>query len=266
MNFTKENLRIEYIDNEYSIADCAKRLNVPISRVKKWIVKWDIPRRNKNDKTKHTLHKLENNANIGSKTKDYYAKIAKDGVIPDNEQKRREKIGIWSKNFERTEEHKSKIGKSLEGNTNCLGRVISQETRDKISASSRKGIQKKIKEGGFHWGMTGKNHSPESNLKNRLSVIKYIEKFKFNGQPLKPRIGANETEILDLLETQIGYKIKRQFPIAGYFLDGYIPELRLAIEIDEKHHFHDGQLTDKDVNRQKEIISLLNCEFIRIKD
>jgi very-short-patch-repair endonuclease len=33
-----------------------------------------------------------------------------------------------------------------------------------------------------------------------------------------------------------GYKFHRQYPIAGFILDFYCPELKLAIELDGKHH------------------------------
>jgi len=79
--------------------------------------------------------------------------------------------------------------------------------------------------------------------------------------PLKPRLGRTEKEILDQLEILFGYKILRQFKIAGYFIDGYIPEIRLVIEVDERHHKNQQ---DKDFQRQKEIEHLLNCKFLRI--
>lgn len=157
----------------------------------------------------------------------------------------------------------NKIGKALIGNKNKKGYITSEKTKKLISKNASKTLQKKMKETGFTWGMTGKNHSAESNRKNRESCIKYIEKFRLNGQPLKPRIGRNEKEILDNLEKTWGYEIIRQFPIAGYFIDGYIPEIRLAIEIDEGHHKGNEK---KDKTRQKEIEELLNCKFVRIND
>lgn len=52
----------------------------------------------------------------------------------------------------------------------------------------------------------------------------------------------------------------------GYFLDGYDPINKVAIEFDEKHHFDSkGNLKAKDVEREEQIKELLQCEFIRIK-
>jgi len=80
-------------------------------------------------------------------------------------------------------------------------------------------------------------------------------------------IGKNEKQILDELELSLGYKIKRQYQVIGYFLDGYISKLNLAIEIDENNHFDINKiLSFKDKKRQLEIEKELNCNFIRIKD
>ena len=61
--------------------------------------------------------------------------------------------------------------------------------------------------------------------------------------------------------------IRRQYFTNYGLLDGYIPELNLAIEIDEKHHFdRKGNLKEKDIERQKNIEKELYCKFLRIKD
>lgn len=72
---------------------------------------------------------------------------------------------------------------------------------------------------------------------------------------------TNVKQILDKLEIKSGYKIIRQYKVLGYFLDGYIPELNLTIEVDEK-----PKNTLKDIQREKEIINKLKCYLIRIKD
>jgi len=51
----------------------------------------------------------------------------------------------------------------------------------------------------------------------------------------------------------------------GYFLDAYDKERNIALEIDERHHYDVyGNLRDKDIARQNEIIKHLGCRFIRI--
>ncbi len=95
----------------------------------------------------------------------------------------------------------------------------------------------------------------------RISTIKYIEKIKLNGQKFGPCIGKNEKKILDKIEQKNNIKILRQYPIIGYFLDGYCEELNIAFEIDEEHH---KQIEEKDMIREGEIKKELNCRFIRI--
>ncbi len=73
------------------------------------------------------------------------------------------------------------------------------------------------------------------------------------------------------LEFQFGEVIKNlfseftvipQYPVFGnkYFIDWYIPELKLAIEFDEIHHWRD---TKKEEIRQLEIEKELGCRFAR---
>ncbi len=76
---------------------------------------------------------------------------------------------------------------------------------------------------------------------------------------LYPCIGHNEKQILDNLEKEISFRILRQYKIKGFFIDGYIPELNIAIEIDER-----PKNKEKDIERQKIIEDELNCNFLRI--
>lgn len=81
------------------------------------------------------------------------------------------------------------------------------------------------------------------------------------------QLGKNETKILDLIETITGFKIERQFRVCGYSIDGFISELNIAIEIDEKYHYNkEGNMREKDVQRQIIIENALKCKFIRIRD
>jgi len=153
--------------------------------------------------------------------------------------------------------------KAMIGNKRAKGHIVSEEARKQISKNAKKTLQKKIKEEGYYWGMTGKKHTAESIKKNRESKIARIEKAKFNGQPLEPRMGKNEKQILDNLEKDFNRKIERQFRNSGYFIDGYIPELKLAIEVDEDYH---NFQKEKDERRQKEIEESLGCVFLRIED
>lgn len=97
--------------------------------------------------------------------------------------------------------------------------------------------------------------------------IRITKQKRFLELGIPSSIGKNEKQILDTLEKIYELKIIRQYPILGYYIDGYIPELNLVIEVDERIHYDiDGNLREKDIQRQKEIENKLNCKFIRIKD
>lgn len=61
------------------------------------------------------------------------------------------------------------------------------------------------------------------------------------------------------------YTIIPQYPVLGYRIDWYIPELKLAIEYDELHHSKPAN-TAADAERQAAIEKELGCKFIRYKE
>ena len=112
-------------------------------------------------------------------------------------------------------------------------------------------------------GLASKKRIRTEQEKNKIRE-KLLQRIKERGYQ---NIGKNEKEILDKLEKELGYKIDRTFHIIGYKPDGYIKELNLIIEIDEKHHFDSfGYLHEKDIIRQNKIQDKLKCKFLRIKD
>lgn len=122
----------------------------------------------------------------------------------------------------------------------------------------------------YHNTWTGKKHSKETLQKMRISTLDYIKDGK--GQ-ICPRYNKNSIEIIEKFGKENGYSFihaenggEYHVKELGYFLDAYDPYNNVVLEIDEKHHYNiDGELLEKDVNRQKEIQSLLNCQFYRIK-
>jgi hypothetical protein len=140
----------------------------------------------------------------------------------------------------------AKKGKNLSPSTQFkVGHNLkhSQEVKDKIRQSL---MGHKVKE--------------ETKEKLKIATRKYLLE---KGLPFLPTIGTNETIILDNLEKTLGYRIVRQLCIEGFFLDGYIPELNLAIEIDEEYH---NRKTDRDKIREAIIKNKLGCTFLRVKD
>jgi very-short-patch-repair endonuclease len=102
---------------------------------------------------------------------------------------------------------------------------------------------------------------PEVQEKRRKFLIEKCEKLGYI------RIGVNEIKILDYIENFINYKIIRQFKVKAYSVDGYVKELNICLEVDERHHYDVfGNLKNKDIKRQKIIEESLKCQFIRIKD
>jgi len=60
---------------------------------------------------------------------------------------------------------------------------------------------------------------------------------------------------------EMNVKVIRQYECAGYYIDGYIPEKKLAIEVDEI-----PKTSDKQIRREAIITERLGCAFMRIKD
>jgi very-short-patch-repair endonuclease len=96
--------------------------------------------------------------------------------------------------------------------------------------------------------------------KIRISTFEYAKR---TNNIICPRQGKYEKQILNELQNIIGFSIKRQFYVNGYWLDGYCQELNLAIEIDEEFHYKRDK--QKDLDRQFNIMKSLNCNFLRLR-
>lgn len=108
----------------------------------------------------------------------------------------------------------------------------------------------------------------------RIKRIKQMEKDKFNGNQMIPSYNKLACELFDNISEEYGIHIQHamnggEFFIKdlGYWLDGYDKENNVVYEYDEKYHFDKkGNLKEKDIIRQDEIIYFLKCKFIRIKE
>jgi len=56
-------------------------------------------------------------------------------------------------------------------------------------------------------------------------------------------------------------KFLSQYPVDQYYIDGYFPDLKIAVEIDEPYH---ERQKEEDSIRETHIKSELDCEFFRI--
>lgn len=79
----------------------------------------------------------------------------------------------------------------------------------------------------------------------------------------KTGIGINETQILDDIEKEKDIKLKRQFNVDKFYIDGYDTINNVAYEVDELHHKYQ-QI--KDIIRENIIKEALGCKVVRIKD
>lgn len=137
--------------------------------------------------------------------------------------------------YKRTEENKRNISLSV------TGHYVSEETKNKIGKAN-----------------SGKKASEQTKQKMRIAQFNYVKSIC---NITFPRIGHNEKQILDELERKIQLKILRQYEVKGFFIDGYIKEYNIAVEIDERL-----KNRPSDIERQQIIEDTLGCKFIRIND
>lgn len=141
------------------------------------------------------------------------------------------------------------------------GKKQSTEHRQKLS-NARKGL------------LAGdKNPSKRGDVRRKIrkSVIERIEQNKLDGNQLVPNYNPTACHYFNKLMEQTNTFIQHAENVGeyhikelGYWVDGYDKENNIVYEYDEKHHFVNGKLKEKDKLRQKEIEEFLGCKFIRI--
>lgn len=115
----------------------------------------------------------------------------------------------------------------------------------------------------------GKSHTKNTKKKQRISTLKYLE--NQSGQ-IQPRYNIKSIPLIEEYGKENGYNFQHaenggEYYIKelGYFLDAYDVYKNTVLEIDEPHHFKNGKLRKKDIDRQLEIEKFLGCKFIRKK-
>ena len=186
----------------------------------------------------------------------------------------KQKISKKMKSVIKTAEWKRKIGESNKG------RVVSKETREKIS-QAKIGQPSKLKgrERPVEWSANiskakmgkpspfrGISLSEDSKRKMRLAAINRIR--NAGHANFVPSYNKLACKIFDYINSELNLNGMHgenggEFYIEklGYWVDYYEPNLNLIIEYDEEYHKYKK---DKDVNRENEIKQHLNCHFIRI--
>ena len=124
-----------------------------------------------------------------------------------------------------------------------------------LTKETHKGVMKISK------SKIGKARSQKTREILSKATIRYLENQKKKDLKIHPVIGALESQILNKLENIWGYKIIRQYKIKRYFIDGYCPEMNLAIEVDEKFH---RNKQEQDAIRQQRIEEMIGCKFLRV--
>lgn len=149
-------------------------------------------------------------------------------------------------------------------NPSFLGKKHTKETKEKMSKSR---MGKNYGLIGENHPMFGRKHSEETKIKLRLAKIKSLEKL---GKLTSPNYNPIASEFFRNLESINGWDgyyapKNKEYYIKGlgYWVDYYEPNLNIVIEYDEKHHFRDNRLKDKDIERMINIIKLLKCQFTR---
>ncbi len=71
----------------------------------------------------------------------------------------------------------------------------------------------------------------------RNNSLSYYRESKRRGKELRANMSVSEKAMWGLLRgNKLGFKFRRQHPVAGYFLDFYCAEAALCIEIDGPQH------------------------------
>lgn len=112
----------------------------------------------------------------------------------------------------------------------------------------------------------------DSEVRQKLR-LNFIEKLKSIDKQFHPPYNRKGCEYFDNLMKETGINIQHaenggEYYIEelGYWVDGYDKENNTVYEWDEKRHYVDDKLLEKDMIRQRNIEEFLGCTFIRIKE
>jgi very-short-patch-repair endonuclease len=172
-------------------------------------------------------------------------------------------------------------------------RIVNQAAKRSVSSFTRKEIRYQMSQEEFGryressniertWG--GRRYFPY--VYNFYGVCMIIGRLRLNlsseqKQNLLAAFGESRFPIIDYgehrQEESITHRLKKildgiltvriHYPVAtksgNYYIDAYIEELNLAIEVDEESH---RWRTKADQARQQSIVQTLNCEFLRFSE
>ena len=153
-----------------------------------------------------------------------------------------------------SEDTKNKIGIHRKNKTyGELGIVVDLKARgEKISKSKK-----------------GKSFTNEHKLELRKSRIHFIKKYGIGG----PSFNPDACKYFDELNKQNGWDLQHalnggEFYLTelGYWLDAYDKERNIVVEYDEPYHYKNENVKLYDYNRMRNIITYLQCKFLRYNE
>jgi len=181
-------------------------------------------------------------------------------------------IGKWMLGRNHTDETKRKISNSNKG------KIVSDKTKQKLS-ESKLGDKNPAKKFSVRVNISNtiKNNpriiSDETrrklSIKSKEQMLKRIELL---GITPRPNFSLNGCKYLDGLGSEKKWNIRHALNggekrIICYFVDGYDENQNVVIEYDEPRHYDIyGQLKEKDRVRMFDIISSTKCKFYRYNE
>ena len=163
---------------------------------------------------------------------------------------------IWIEKYGKEEADKRLKERSNKLSIKQKGIPLSEEHKKKLSIA-KKGKKRKL-------------FSEEAKRKMRLSAIKRIEKNKLDGRQLIPSYNPISIPIIEEYGRANGYNFQHAensgeyfIEDLGYWVDGYDKIRNTVIEYYERAH---KNKVNRDESRKQEIVSLLNCKFIELRE
>ena len=146
-----------------------------------------------------------------------------------------------------------------------------KDFHDEVHKGQGKALKQKYKSGELINPWKGKHHSKRTRQKMREAACRYLMSIN----PTPCRYNKSSIPILESIAKDHGWNIQHAenggefYTGIGYFVDAYDKEKNVVLEYDEPKHYEDvdnNVLTEKDKERQQQIIEHLHCEYWRYNE
>ena len=217
------------------------------------------------EETKRKISRALKNKPLLEKTKRKISEALKGRTIPDVVRKKMSAAKLGKNhpfyNKHHSEEVKNKIRNALKGKKRI---PFSKEHREKLSKCQKGKKRKPLSDETKHklrlLAIGRKLIPPSDAVKRKMRIARQNCLMKDGTNIVK---GNQEEYLLKTLESIKQITIDTKFKIIGYFPDGYCHETNTIYEVYEPHHFNQ---VEHDLQRQHNIVTELNCNFIIIYD